>query len=482
MTDAAPTFENALAAYNAGRPTAAAALCHDILRNEPNDVNALHLAGLIAYQSGDAPRAVALIGAALRIHPEMPQAYNTLAAALLSLKDYAGALHNSERALVLRPAFTEAHNNRGVALSEMGRFADALEAFARARAHNPDYILTHHNEGTALRQIHRHDAALENFARAIVLKPDYAESHWEAALTRLQMGDYTQGWRGYEWRWRTQSLGAAARVFPQPLWLGETPIANKTVLIHGEQGLGDTIQFCRYAKDLADMGARVVLEVQRPLAALLRGLEGTSDVIAQGDALPAFDLHCPLMSLPLAFGTTVETIPARDAYVRAPEDKVRAWRTKLGEKTRPRIGLVWSGNPDHRDDRNRSIPLRDFAAMLPEGLDYISLQTELRADDAAALADLAHIKRVDITDFGDTAALCALMDIVLTVDTSVAHLAGALGRPVWLLLSFTPDWRWLLEREDSPWYPSAKLYRQTLRGDWRSVFARVRGDLGRLLP
>jgi hypothetical protein len=228
---------------------------------------------------------------------------------------------------------------------------------------------------------------------------------------------------------------------------------------------------------LADKGARVVLEAPAPLAPLLRDLPGVAQVVVAGDTLPAFDLHCPLMSLPLACGTTLATIPAPPAYLQASPEKVATWRATLVDSKRPRIGLVWSGNPDHRDDHNRSIPLADFARMLPEGCDYVSLQTNIRPADQATLRALPHIATPAIKDFEDTAALCALMDVVLTVDTSVAHLAGALGKPVWILLPFLPDWRWLLKRDDSPWYPSAKLYRQNAPRDWRHVFARVKSDL-----
>lgn len=511
MTNVAATVENAIAMHKAGRAAEAEALCREVLRQDPGNFNALHLAGVIALQNGAPQRAVDLIGAALRAYSDMPQAYNNLAAALIHLKDYDAALRNCDHALALNPQFPGAYNNRGtalrglkrpaealqaydqaaalrpddpeilnnrgVALSELGRNREAEDNYARAVALRPNYPPAHHNRGTNLRQLHRHAEALACFARVTALDPNYGDSHWEAALTRLQIGDFANGWSGYEWRWQAPTLGVTMRGFAQPQWRGDEALGGETILAHSEQGLGDTIQFCRYAALLADKGARVILEVQKPLVDLLTGLAGVAAIVAQGEVLPAFDLHCPMMSLPLAFKTNIDTIPAPSAYLHAPPEKIDRWRTMLGEKSRPRIALAWSGNPAHRDDHNRSIPLRDFVAMLPGGYDYISLQTDLRPGDDAVLRTRPDIRCPAIGGFTDTAALCALADVVLTVDTSIAHVAGGLGRPVWILLPFTPDWRWLLERTDSPWYPSATLYRQPAAGDWKSVFTQVHGDL-----
>lgn len=515
MSDAQTLFNEAVAFHKAGRAADAEAKCREVLRLEPENFNALHLAGLIAFQTADSARAVELIGAALRIYPEMPLAYNNLAAALLDLGQYDDALVQSERAIALRPEFPGAHitrghalrglkrsgealasyeralalrpdaeadNSRGIALAGLGRHEEALNAFAQALALNPSHVGAHHNRGVALRDMHRHDEALTALANAVAVDPEHADSHWEASLTHLQMGNFDAGWKGYEWRWNTKSLSAAARAFPQPLWRGDEPIAGKTILIHAEQGLGDTIQFCRYAAVLTARGAKVVLEVQRPLAALMKSLEGTAQIVVQGETLPAFDVHCPLMSLPLACRTTLADIPASPRYLHAPGDKIAAWQVRLGAKTKPRVGLVWSGNPNHKLDHARSIALHDVAATLPDGCDYFSLQTETRAADAVVLRARRDIRDLgpDLKDFTDTAAVCELMDVVVTVDTSVAHLAGALGKPTWLLLAYTPDWRWLLARADSPWYPSLKLYRQEKRGDWSNVLARVNADLARL--
>ena len=265
------------------------------------------------------------------------------------------------------------------------------------------------------------------------------------------------------------------------MWLGDHAIAGKTVLLHAEQGFGDTVQFCRYAKLVAAQGATVLMEVQPPLKALLAKLEGVSQLLAYGEMLPAFDYHCPLLSLPLAFNTGIESIPAETPYLSPDPARIRQWEGKLGEKRLPRIGLVWSGRTDHKNDHNRSIPLADTAKLVSGHAELVSLQKEVRAADKLVLdirQDIRHFGD-ELNDFADTAALVELMDVVITMDTAVAHVAGALGKPVWILLPFNPDWRWLLDRGDSPWYPTARLFRQPAIGDWDSVIQRVANELNK---
>jgi hypothetical protein len=272
------------------------------------------------------------------------------------------------------------------------------------------------------------------------------------------------------------------RPFTQPLWLGHESLQDKTILLYAEQGLGDTLQFCRYVKLVAARGARVIVEVQPPLVALLQDLEGASQVIAKGEPLPPFDFQCPLLSLPLAFKTNLATIPAAPSYLAAAPDKVAQWAATLGAPGRARVGLAWSGNPVHKNDHNRSMPFEQFAHIVGDGHEFISLQKEHRESDLAALAASGKVRQVSaqLHDFTDTAALCAALDLVIAVDTSIAHLAGALGKPVWILLPAASDWRWLLERDDSPWYPSARLYRQAAGEPWSTVLERVKADLAAL--
>ena len=254
---------------------------------------------------------------------------------------------------------------------------------------------------------------------------------------------------------------------------------GKTILLHNEQGFGDTLQFCRYAKLISDLGGHVILEAQKSLAPLLANLDGVSEIVIWGSPLPEFDYHCALLSLPWAFKTNIDTIPAPRRYIDSDATKVSQWRARLGEKTKPRVGLTWSGNSAQKNDHNRSIPLADFLAMLPDGFEYVSLQKDVRARDREVLACRPDILTFgdSLLDFSDTAALCEHMDVVVTVCTSTAHLAAAMGKLTWILLSFNPCWRWLLTRPDNPWYPSAVLYRQERAGDWSGVFMRVKSDL-----
>jgi len=299
----------------------------------------------------------------------------------------------------------------------------------------------------------------------------------------LLTGQLLAGWAHYEGRFTNPDLHMVAKHAQYPAWRGHESVDGKTVLLHCEQGYGDTLQFCRYASAVAVRGARVVLEVQAPLLGLVESLPGVAQLVPEGADPVALgeriDFQCPLLSLPLAFHTDLDTIPAQVPYLRANASKVRAWQARLGPAQRPRVGLAWSGSTGHKEDRKRSIVLAQLLAHLPQGLDYVSLQKEVRPADLAALQASANIQHFadELHAFDDTAALLECLDWVVSVDTSVAHLAGALGKPVWVLLPFVPDWRWLLNRDTSPWYPQAVLYRQSALDDWDTVLARLGGDL-----
>jgi len=330
--------------------------------------------------------------------------------------------------------------------------------------------------------LNRVEEAIASFKQAVSIKPDYAEARWNLSLAQLLDGNFEQGLLGYEWRWNSEELLkfiGVRKVFLQPLWLGEESLKDKAILLHAEQGFGDTIQFCRYAQLVAKLGAKVFLEVQPPLVQLLNSLEGVNQIIANGSELPDFDYQCPLLSLPLAFKTTLENIPSPLGYIKNDKEKLIKWQAHLGEKLKPRIGIVCSGSAAHKNDRNRSLTLSKLVEHLPSNYEYISLHKEVRDIDQQVLMDRSEIKHFGniLEDFSDTAALCGLMDLVISVDTSVAHLAAALGIPTWVLLPYNPDWRWLLDREDSPWYSSMKLYRQTKIDDWTSVFEKIKSDL-----
>ena len=421
---------------------------------------------------------------AISIKPDFTAAHNNRGNALRGLKQFEAAIASYDKTIAIKPDHADAIYNRGAALADLGRHDAALEDFDRAIQLSPGYANAYNARGLALRDLKRHAESLESHARAIALEPGHADAHWAMSLCQLLLGDYECGWENYEWRWRNQSLKLDPRNFSQPRWLGKESLKGKTILLHAEQGFGDTLQFCRYVKPVADLGARVVLEVHAPMMRLLEKLDGVSQIVARGTALPDFDFHCPLLSLPLAFNTRNDTIPSPHGYLVAEPAKIAAWQAILGGKIRPRVGLAWSGNPRQGNDHNRSMPLSVFMRGLPEGLDYISLQKDVRDKDISTLQVRSDIRRIgeQLEDFSDTAALCALMDMVISVDTSVAHLAGALGKTIWVPLTFNPDWRWLLDRRDSPWYAAARLYRQDQPGNWEPVLEEIGADLRQLLP
>jgi Flp pilus assembly protein TadD len=447
------------------------------------NVQALFQQGIAFHQKGQLGQAKEFYEQALKLNAVHFDSLHMLGVIAGQTKDNLRAVDLIGKAIELCPNNAVFHSHRGNALLGLMHLDAAIASYDRAIAIKPDYAEAHYNRGTALQELRQLDAAIASYDRAIAIKPEYAAAYWNKGFALLLSGDYERGWALYEWRWKNEKLGNKQRHFPQPLWLGSENIKDKTILLIHEQGLGDTIQFCRYAKLVADLGARVVAEVPKTLLGALQGLEGVSEFAEAGKPLPAFDYHCPLASLPLAFKTTLDTIPASDSYLRSNSNKAAAWAARLGAKTKPRVGLVWSGSTIHTNDHNRSLTLQSLLPYLPATVDYISLQKELRDIDKAALqhSKIQHFGD-ELKDFTDTAALCELTDVVISVDTSVAHLAGSLGKKTWVLLPYVPDWRWLLDRDDSPWYPSARLYRQKTRGDWAEVLAQVRRDLAALAP
>ena len=447
----------------------------------PDNAEAYNNRGIALSQLRRHAEALASYERAIALKPEYANAYNNLGNLLGDLDRRPEALVSFERAIAFRPDSAEAYNNRGLALGDFERHAEALASLERAIALKPDYAEAYYNRGNALRELHRHLEAVDSFERAIALRPDYASAHWNLADCHLLLGDFARGWKEYEWRWRLEQRETGRREFPQPLWLGARPVSGQAVLLHSELGLGDTLLFCRYAMEVAALGAKVVLEVQPPLLQLLADLEGVSEILPKGAPLPAFDCHCPLMSLPLAFKTDLHSIPARVPYVRSDPARVAAWQAQLGERKKPRVGLVWSGSVALRNDK-RSMALADMLPLVRDWAEWVSLQKEVPGTDRALLASRADIRHFGdkLSDFAYTAALVELMDVIVTIDTSVANLAGAMGKAVWILLPFNPhDWRWMLDRGDSIWYPTARLFRQSATGDWRGVIRRVNDELVR---
>lgn len=390
------------------------------------------------------------------------------------------ALAEFDAALAMMPGHPGVQHNRGLALYQLGRYAAALEAHERALASAPDYAGAWHGRGCALAALNRHDEAIASYAKARAAGKDDADIHFNEALALLTLGDYRSGFEKYESRWRRTGM-PAQKSRGRPLWRGEYPLSRKTVLLHAEQGLGDTIQFARYVPLLAASGANIALEVPGELSALMRRLDGVAHIVARGEAPPPYDVHCPLGSLPLALRTEPDSVPARIPYLSADASSLAKWSARLSGLVRPRVALAWSGNPDHFNDRNRSVPFARLVPLLAAPARFLSIQRDLRSADAEKLAAESRVAHVggELENFTDTAAVIALADLVIAADTAVAHLAGAMGRPLWVLLPFAPDWRWTLDGESSPWYPAARLFRQTAIGDWDGVIDRVATELAR---
>ena len=422
---------------------------------------------------------------AISINKDYTEAYYNHGNVLHKLKRLEEALSSYDKAISLHEDYAEAYSNRGLVLQDLKRLEEALSSYDKAISLHEDYAEAYSNRGTVLEELKRLDEALSSYEKAISINKDYAEAYWNSSICYLLAGNFNEGWARYEWRWQSKSISKTAgiRKFSQPLWLGTEVLKDQTIFLYAEQGLGDTIQFSRYVSLVAGLGAKVVLEVQPSLVKLLSYLEGISQIISKGDKLPNFDYQCPLMSLPLAFKTELKTIPSVSKNISTDEKKVEKWQAILGEKTKPRVGIVWSGAVNHKNDLQRSLKLSQLITHLPSDYEYLSLQKEISDVDKEVLIECCKIKHFgdDLKDFTDTAALCELIDIVISVDTSVAHLAGTLGKNTWVLLPYSPDWRWLLDRNDSPWYSSVKLYRQEKINDWESALVNIESDLKKLL-
>lgn len=432
--------------------------------------------------------------------------------ALTSLKQYEFAIAHLDYALAAAPQDAAIHHYRGLALQKARRFDEAIAALQRAIELEPDqpalYLnlantladagdaelalafydqiiaqypsaLAFNNRGNLHLDQGRFALAMQDFSEAITRQSDQPRFFWNKALLHLLLGEYQQGWQLYEYGFHTEGEARGLmRHFDQPRWLGDSPLAGKRLLLWAEQGYGDTIQFCRYALLAMEQGAQVILEVQPPLQTLIQSLHPALEVVAAGQALPAFDLHSPLLSMPLAWANAgVAAVPAYSAYLHADQRRTARFSHALGNQ--PRVGLVWSGSTTHSNDHRRSLLLQGLRSWRELPIELHCLQLEVREVDLPVLAEWPemHLHTGDLHDFSDTAALISTLDVVISVDTAVAHLAGALGKSVWVLLPWMPDFRWLLDKHDSPWYPTARLYRQPVAGDWASVVEQVGRDL-----
>jgi Flp pilus assembly protein TadD len=493
--------------YRAGDLQKAAGLYAEIIRHQPDSIDALFMLGIINAQTGNLNAAAEYFRKLIAVHPTHTGAYYNLGNVYRDQGQFSEAFKCYQKAIQLNPGHTEAFINIGIIFKMQGRFDEeaacyqkaiqldprsaaaffnlghhffekeqfdkALACYEKVSLLNPQSAHAYMNLGLVLRIEGRNEEALACYRKAVLLNPNDASAHWNLSNVLLLIGNYREGWEEFEWFRKTEDCNKRQRNFPQPLWNG-SDIEGRTMLLHAEEGFGDTLQFIRYAPFVVQRGAKVIVESQKELTSLLKNVNGIQDVISHGSELPPFDIHCPLMSLPRVFGTTLENIPAHTPYLSPAPSQVREWRERLQrDHSHTKIGLVWSGGGL---PFRKSCSLELFSPLASlQGISFYSLQKGSPAKQSKSAPE--GMKLTDYTDelrnFSDTAAFIENLDLIITVDTAVAHLAGALGKKVWTLLPFVPDWRWLLNRDDSPWYPTMKLFRQPSLGDWRSVIAEI---------
>jgi tetratricopeptide (TPR) repeat protein len=454
--------------------------CRRALELRPDYPHALNNLALALIEKGELDEAIAACRRAIALNPHFAEAHNNLGNALQRKNQPDDAIVAHLKAISINPKIAEFHHNLGIALQDKQQLEQAISAYCQAITLNPDYTKAHVNLANALREQGRPHDAIEEFRRVLDLQPDFAEVHTNLAMALLSQGIFEQGWQEYEWRWKCEDFSSRKRDFLQPIWDG-SPFAGRTLLLHAEQGIGDGIQFIRFLPRVKRLGGNVLIECHPSIYRLLNSIAEGCRIVPSEDPLPPFDLHCPLLSLPRVFSVTLQTIPAIVPYLQPDANDVRVWQERFARYSNDlRVGLVWSGNPTHKNDRNRSISPASFApfANVP-GITFFSLQKGPAAAETKNPPPGLKITdwTEDLPDFAATAALISNLDLVVTVDTAVAHLAGAIGKPVWTLLPFVPDWRWLWNRTDTPWYPTMRLFRQPARGDWNSVIALVADEL-----
>lgn len=476
------SFEQAMTAaiqhHQAGRLPEAEQIYRQILAQQPDHPDALQNLGVLAAQTNHPDAAIQLLRQSLTIRPDCTDAYLNLAQVLMGAGRADEAMAAFEACTKLQPANADLTHNVATFLHRNGRVEQAMRFYRKTLELMPTHADAYSNMGLGLGDLGRFDEAVAALDQALKLKPDHAGAHANRALMQLLLGRYEDGWREYEWRWKSEGFPTHAAL-EHPRWHGE-PLQGRTLLVLGEQGAGDTIQFVRYAPLIRERGGRVIVACVPDLVRLLAQVEGVDQCVARDGPLPYFDVQCPMMSLPLIFQTTLEHLPAPQAYLTAPASAIEAWRPRVAGLPGLKVGLVWAGNPKHRNDYVRSMPLELLAPLCDvPGVSLVSLQ---KRDPTRAAGPLpAGLRLADWTerlgDFVDTAGLIANLDLVITVDTSVAHLAAAMGKPTWMMLQYSPDWRWLLGRSDNPWYPSVRLFRQRQRLQWEPVAAEVKAAL-----
>jgi tetratricopeptide (TPR) repeat protein len=449
------------------------------LELRPRYVDATNLYGMALYKQQRYAEALEHFNLSLEVEPAQAGALQGRALVLLNLKRFEEALADNHQSQLLNPLNADTHNNLAIALQKLGRPEETLAWFDRAVALRPNFVLALNGKAYSLIELRRIDEAFACYAQCLALDSKNPEVHWGLALLQMLVGNFEAGWLGREVRWELGLIPDPK--LPQPLWLGDSCIEGKTILLHADEGIGDVFQFARYVPMVAALGARIIVVVASPTRSLMSRMNGIAECIAKPTgALPAYDVHCPISSLPLAFKTTLDTIPSAVPYLPPPiHDRIMQWERRLGAHDQFRVGLVWSGNAAHSNDHNRSMPLRELTRILDLDAMFISLQKDPREQDRQLLASTPILDMTEsLSDFEETASLISCVDLVISVDTSVVHLAGGLGHPVWILLPYTPDYRWMFDRKETPWYPTAKLFRQTEERQWSEVLDRLRIELG----
>ena len=445
-------FQRALVLHNEGKLVEAESLYKTLVDFFPRETNLLSALGTLLLQRGLHSEGVHLLKTSLSINPNQPQTLYNL----------------------------------GIELQKYAKFEDALQCYNTSIELNSANPICFLNKGNTLKELKKYIEALENYCEAIRLSPNLASAHWNKSLTHLLIGQFSEGWKLYEWGWEAGERGVK-REFSQPIWLGETCINDKIILIIAEQGLGDYIQFSRYIPMLVDIGAKVIIECSSNLKPLFSTLKSEFQLIEEGEPLPNFDTYCPVMSLPLAFKTTLENIPNRTPYLFVDHEKRDKWCKILGEKKRPRVGIAWSGSITNKIDLNlatrRNIPLESLKDIFSMEVDFHVLQKEFRSEDAKLIPNIENLNfhQNQLNDFSDTAALICEMDIVISTCTSIAHLSGALNQTTIVMLPYSADYRWMENRLDSPWYPSLKLIRQSNVDDWSQALIQLKSSMKYIL-
>jgi tetratricopeptide (TPR) repeat protein len=462
-----------------------AKVCYETAISIKNDFPHTHInLGFIYEELGYLDLALASYQHVIQLNPGYVEAYINIGNVLQKLHFYIEALSVYNQAILIDKNIYQLWANRGLVLKELNLLNESLDSFKNALELNPDNIEIINNTSNIYKYLGNLKIAYQMLEQGLMKDPNNTKFHWNLSILYLLQGDFEKGFKEYEWRWKDEEVGiiSGKRDFKEPLWLGDQTLSGKTILIYTEQGLGDTIQFGRYVPLFAHLDCKVILEIQAPLMPLFEHMSGVHQLVSKGSPLPVFDFQCPLMSLPLAFGTTLETIPPIQPIILDVE-KMTQWQSRLGPKSKPRVGLVWSGGTTHKDDRRRSIQLKDYLGYCNNDFEYISLQKEVRKNDIDDLQNstIRHFED-ELHDFADTAALISQMDLVITVDTSVAHLAASLNKPTLILIPYAPDWRWMLGRDDSPWYPTVKLYRQIILGNWHPTLQALFKDVDEINP